>query len=532
MRKFRALVVLNLRAMLTSFHVGGRKKNRAATGVGAMVFLAALGVYISGVYSFTFASQLASVGMVRLTVLLVSVLAVAMGLVFTAFAAQGVVFGGKDNDLMLSLPVSAFSLMLARTLALYAENLVFTLFVMLPAGAAYLVYGGAGGAAFLLVLLLCSVLLALLPTLLALLVGFVIAWASSKFTRRSLLTTLLYLASFVALMAGLMRLNFAMADLTRYAMGLQDAFSGWGLPFILMMEASCQGDLPALLGFAAFCVVPFFVAVRLFALRYKKIVTGLTARGARSDYRLGKVSASGCRRALLKKEARKFFGTPIYLMNAGMGLVLLLAAGAAAVIFKGKLAALLAQLGPALDGLPVAAVLTASICVLVSMTAITASSISLEGKQLWIIKSAPVSAKGIFLVKAGFHLLLVAPVVIISSACFTFAFSLRAADGLLMLLAGLSVGLCTALLGLFANLCLPKLDAPNDMVVVKQSAAAMIGMFGSMLLVLLGCGLYALLQGVTGGGPAILAVSALFLAGAALFWALLSKKGPKLFSEL
>ena len=37
---------------------------------------------------------------------------------------------------MLSMPVSPFSLMLSRTLALYVENLVFTVFVLGPAGVA------------------------------------------------------------------------------------------------------------------------------------------------------------------------------------------------------------------------------------------------------------------------------------------------------------------------------------------------------------------------------------------------------------
>lgn len=532
MRKFRVLVLLNLRAMLTSFRVGGRKRRRAASGVGALVLLAGLGLYISGLYSFLFAEQLAPMGMVHLVVLLMSVIAVAMSFFFSAFAAQGVIFGGKDNDLMLSLPVPAFTLMLARTVALYVENLVFTFFIMIPAGVAYLAYGGAGGAAFAAVLLLCTLLLALLPTCLSLVVGFVLAWVSSKFNRSKLLTTLLYFAAFFVIMAVMMRLNFAMAGLTQYAMGLQKAFAGWGLPFVLLMEAACQGNLLSLLGFAAFCVVPFLLVVWLFGGQYKRIVTGLAARGARSDYRLGRVAASGCRRALLKKEASRFFGTPIYLMNSGIGLLMLLAAGVASVVFRARIFEFLDTAGALADAMPIPALLAAAVCLLVSTVAITASSISLEGKQLWILKSAPISAEGIFLVKAGFHLLITAPVVLVSTACFAFVFSLGVPGWLLLLFAGLSVALCTALMGLFVNLCFPKLDAPNDMVVVKQSASAMIGIFGSMVLVLLGCVAYIPLQGVLGGPFAILAVSLLFLLGAGVFGLLLRTRGPRLFLEL
>ena len=228
MRKFGALLAVNLKAMLTSFRFGGGRKGRQkAAGYGALFLLAFLALYISGTYSFLIAAQLAPLGLERLVVLLMSVLAVGMDVMFTTFAAQGVIFGGRDNDLMLSMPISAFSLMLSRTLALYAENLVFAVFVMVPAGVAYLVSGGEGGAAFFVVLLLGTLLLTLLPTLIALVVGFVIAWISSKFTRRGLLSTLLYVVAFLALMVLIMRLSGSMGDLTAYAIGMEAAFSGW-----------------------------------------------------------------------------------------------------------------------------------------------------------------------------------------------------------------------------------------------------------------------------------------------------------------
>ena len=75
-----------------------------------------------------------------------------------------------------------------------------------------------------------------------------------------------------------MRMNLAMGDLASYAMGIEGAFSGWGLPFLLLAQAACEGSILSLLGFVAFCVAPFLLVVWLFAGRYKKIVTSLGAR--------------------------------------------------------------------------------------------------------------------------------------------------------------------------------------------------------------------------------------------------------------
>lgn len=534
MRKFYALVRLNLKAMLSSFRFGGgKKKKRAASGLGALILMAVLAVYLSGTYSFMFAAQLAPVGMLALEIMMMSVLAVVMGLVFTLFAAQGVIFGGRDNDLMLSLPVSAFSLMLARTLALYVENLVFTLFIMLPAGAAYLAFGGGGGAVFLIVLTVCTLFLALIPTFFSLIFGFVLAWASGKLGGRSkLLSNLLYMAAFVVFLVLLMRANLAMADLAVYAAGIEGAFSGWGLPFVLMARAACGGSVPALLGFAALCAGPFLLVVWLFAGRYKRIVTGLGARSARSDYKLGRVAASGARRALLKKEAGKFFGTPIYLFNSGMGLILLLGGGVAALFFRAKLGEVLDQLSAAGGGLPILPLAALMVCFLLATVMITAPSISLEGKQLWILKEAPISARGVFLVKAGFQLLLELPVLLVASACLALALGLGPWEWLLLLALGTAFSVCTALLGLFANLCMPKLDAPNDMVVVKQSASVMVAMLGGMGLVLVGGLLFLLTRGLLGATLALLPGLALYLIGCVVLWRLLATRGEQMFLEL
>ncbi|SBV95157.1 conserved membrane hypothetical protein [uncultured Eubacteriales bacterium] len=531
MRKFKALLVLNLKAMLSSFRFGGKKK--ALSGVGAAAFLAFLGLYLSGTYSFLLASQLAPLGMVRLVILMMPVLVVGMGLMFTVFAAQGVVFGGRDNDLMLSLPVSAFTLLLSRTLALYLENLLFAVFVMAPAGVAYLAYGGDGGAGFLLTLLLCTALLALLPTTLDLAVGFVLAWLSGRVGKRPLITNLLYSGAFILLLVFLFRLNFSIQNLTlSAAAGIESGFSLWGLPFALLMEATCDGNFLSLILFAALCVLPFLLVVWLFSGRYGRIVTTLGAKSARSDYKLGVLSAAGARRALLMKESRRFFSTPIYFFNAGFGLVLMAVGGPATLVFRSKVEEYLRELGDFAALLPILPLLCAALAFLVTMTAITASSVSLEGKMLWILKEAPIPYEEIVAVKAGFQLLLELPCLLLASVCLTFAFSLGGADCLILFLVNAVLAVFCALFGLFINLSMPKLDAPNDAIVVKQSGAAMLGTFVPMLLVLALSFAWYFIRVPMGELPALLVCALPPAVGSALLLRLLNTRGKKLWLEL
>lgn len=534
MGKCKALVVLNLKALLHSVRFGGKNsKRKAASGVGAMVFIGVLALYLSGIYSFLFASQFAPLGMTHLVIMMMGVLAVIMGLLFTVFAAQGVIFGGRDNDLMLALPIPAFTLMLARTLALYVENLVLTVFVMLPAGAAYLFFGGTGGVGFLLTLVLASLFLALLPTALAVVVGYVLAWCAGKFARKALLSNLLYVGAFFLLMVFVFRLQLAIQTITlSSAMGIEAGFSGWGLPFLLLVEGTCRGRLSALLLFLLLCAVPFLLVVWFFAPRYKKIVTGLGAKSVRSDYKLGAVAARGIKRAILDKESRRFFNTPIYLFNAGMGLILLLLGGVASLFFESGIQDFLATMAAQGLKLPLLPVLCLSMAFLLSMTAITVSSISLEGKQIWILKEAPVRPKDIFRAKIDFQLLLSLPCVLVSALCLSVSFGLSLLDLAVLLLVGSALAAFCAPFGLYVNLCLPKLDGVNDALVVKNSGAALVGTLVPMLLCGALAALWLVLSGPLGDTVALLLCAAVPALGALGFWRALATRGVALWRGL
>lgn len=529
MGKFKALLVVNLKAMLlTSTGAGGQgKRRRAVSGMGMLALMAFLALYLSGVYSFAFAAQLVQVGMLDLLLMMMPVLVVAMGLLYTVFAVQGVVFGGKDNDLMLALPIPAFQLMLARVTALVLENLVFSLFVMAPAGIAYAVMGGGAGVGFFLRLLVGTVVLSLLPTTLALVLGFGLTWLSGKFVRgKALMRNLLYLVFFAAIMALSFNMNGLISSLAEHAAGIRAGFSGWGVPFLLFQQGVC-GHVTAFLGFLALCVGPFLLAVWLFGLRYKQIVTSLTARSSRSDYKLKRQTGASPRKTLLAKEGRKFFTTTMYFFNAGFGLILLMVGGVAALVKGGTLTALFAQFA-----LPLAPLLALAILFCLSMSAVSASSISLEGPHLWILKEAPVSTKAVLGVKWGFELLLTIPslLVCVAGVSLGCGLSLPQAGGLLLVCGAFA--LFHAPFGLYMNLCFPKLDAPNDTAVVKQSASAMIGTFVPMLLILAGIAFYAALQGVLGIAGTMAAFAVVELLAAGVFFRLVNTRGVTLLEEL
>ena len=525
MRKFLVLARVQLRALLASFRVGGSRK-RAASGWAALALLAGLCLYLSGVYSFSLGGQLAQAGCLELLLSMMPAAAVIAGLACTAFAAQGVVFGGRDADFLLSMPVSALAVLLAKLTALYVENLLLCAFLMLPAGAAWLWFGGGGGALFLVRLAAGTLFLALLPTVLSLAGGYLLSWLGARLGNRKLVN----LALCVLLTAGILllalRLNGLVGDLAAGALGAGEGESVWSLPFRLFQRGVC-GQWGELGLFSLGCLAPAALAAGIFAGSYRRVLTGLHSHGRRGSFRLGRLRAAGRRRALLRKEAGRYFGTPIYLFNTGIGLVLLPIMGIAAAVMGGKLQALLAPLG-----LPLLALAAAAMGAALSTVAVTASSISLEGRTLWILKSSPVPAGEVLDSKAGFQLLLEAPCLLVGGAGLAWGLGLSAAEGALLLLAGGAFACFTALLGLTVNLLFPKLDAVSDMAVVKQSMSAMLATLGGMAAAAVwGLAVWAL-AGKLGEAAALAACALVLLALCALLYRWLHTRGVRRFAEL
>lgn len=513
------------------FGAGSKKKKRkAASGVGALVMLSALMLYIGGMYSFALASVLAPVGAADLVAPIMAILAALMCFFFTAFSSQGILFGGKDMDILFSLPVSSFVVMLSKVMAVYLENLVFTLFLVGPAGFTYLYFTGFD-LLYVVLGLLCLVFFPLLPTLLAVLASFLISLISARMKHKNVVIILLSLIGLGGIMAASFQLNGFLNSLATDTTVFRNTLASWFAPIHWMNQAMVHHDLISLALFAAICLIPFLGVVYLISISYKNILTKLLSQHVNYDYKMGDLQAASPFKALFNKELHRLFGTPMYLVNGAFGALLLPVAGIAALFYRSTLGELIAVL-PAelLNMIPLLLFAAAAFCI--TTVEVTQVSISLEGRNLWILQEAPLSPKTIFGAKILLHLLVAGVPLLITVPMLAVAFQLDLLQTALFLLPSLALSLFWAVIGLMANLLFPRLDAPNENVVIKQSASVFICLFGGMLF-LLACGFayfkfFLALPVVY--FSLIFTIFLLFLTAAA--WFFLSHKGVRLFEEL
>ena len=329
MTKFLALLKVSIQSMLlSSTNSRGRSRKKAATGTGAIIVIAGLGLYLSGFYSYMLMQVLAPSHMEVLVFIFMGMVALAGGLLFTTFAVKGVVFGGKDSDLLLSMPVPSTLLMASRVTAIYLENLLFSAFVLLPAGVVctMMTQNGVGHSLqFWVRLAIAALVLPLLDTALSVLLGALMAFLAAKVSKGALGQNIVTGLFLVVVFYFSFNVNKMIGALAANAAGIKDSLN-WAAPLLWMGEG-IMGDWGLLLAFAACCVISFALVVFGLGRVYRQAVTAFAARAAQSNYKLSTQSVSSQKKALFRKEAQRFFGTPMYFWNAGLGLILLLAAG-------------------------------------------------------------------------------------------------------------------------------------------------------------------------------------------------------------
>jgi ABC-2 type transport system permease protein len=232
-------------------------------------------------------------------------------------------------------------------------------------------------------------------------------------------------------------------------------------------------------------VATSLLAYYIISANYLKVITD--NRGAkRTEYQRKNLVGASPVLAVAKKELSLFFSSATYIMNGGIGLVIMIGLSVAALLKKGEVLAVIETLsaemqmdvGATLLG-PIMAV---ALLLLSSMTMISSSSVSLEGKCLWIIKTVPMTGRQILIAKTLPQLVLSLPATLISGILLSIAFSLSLYDSILAIAVGAVGQLLFAVFGTLINTYFPKFDFENEAQVIKQSMATFIVMMAQMLL--------------------------------------------------
>ena len=527
---FKALMKVKLASIFN--WLGGGSKRGKKSGKGKLILYALLMVYAIGVFCWLFgmvfsalAEPLYTSGLAWLYFLMVLIMSFAMMVVFSVFTAKSQLYEAKDNDLLLSMPIPPSAILGSRMLLLLGLNLLFGLIIAVPALIMW--YQCAPFSAKTLVsFILVFLALSLFALAISAIFGWLLSLLSSKMRRKTLFETVLSLAFLAAYFYFYSRLGTIVENVLMSSMGLADTL---GSVTVLRWigVAAAEGNVIYLLLSMAILTIPFIIVYAVLSRTFIKTATA--KRGsAKIKYTDKGQRVSSRSSALFKREAARFFSSSTCIINNGLGAVFILAGAVLLVVYKSMLLQIMA--GYEDIAMCIVAVFGAAMA---GMVLPTSSSVSLEGKSLWIIRSMPVSTDEVLGTKLRLSLALYIPPLVILMAAATYVLRPGALIVLTATIASLLLLLVMAQMGLIANIRHPNLNWMTEAQAVKSGAAVIICMLLDYgLIAALGVGGYFLLSKGVHAALVMALASVLLLALSLLLRSCLHGKDAGRFEEL
>ena len=452
------------------------------------------------------------------------------------YKSSSLLFNSRDDNLLFSLPIKKSTVLFIRILKFYVFELLFNSIFMLPAIAVYVYYVKVSFS-FYIVSFFLLLLLPIIPIIISCIIGSIISKISSKFRFKNLAqiiaTALLLLIIFYFSFNTQNIIN----NFGDKAESINKVITKIYYPCDAYIKMITNFKLIDLLLFIGINVLLFTIAILGLSKWYFKINSSsksVKISTSKKDYHIKSTKPII---TLIKKELKKFVSSPVFITNAGFGLLLFVLGiiyislnfnKAASTIISMENSITLEELK---SYMPI--ILYGFICFTSFMTSITSSMISLEGKSFNILKSLPVKPITIILSKVLTAVLVIIPLVLIGDIILFIKFNFSIMEILLIILGTIILPLVAETIGIIINLKYPKMDAANDTEVVKQSMSSMIAVF-------LGMGISAIsIYGLFTCIRLELSNSLILLIGNIIFSIILlvlllymKKKSVKLFNEI
>ena len=536
-RMLKILLKTRMLALLDRF--SGSKDGKKAISAGRVAGLLLCGLVLAGLAGWVLSLVFRPIcegfshnGVLWLYYALAGGVAFLLSFLMTMFYAQGSIFEAKDNEMLLSMPIPPRAILVSRIGTLYLLNLIITAIVVGTAGIVHAIMFGTSFIGVVIVIL-CILLLAMIATTLSCLLGWLVSLATRRMRRKALFSvvlSLVFLAAFYFVMWGDIQgtLNSMMAN----SAGIADIFRGPLYPFYAMGRAIADHDFVMLLIFAAVCIVPFALVFIALTASFVRIVT--TKVGAkRLEYKAKAVKQTSVIWALAKKDLIRLGNSSTYMLNAGLGLLFSLIlsvgtlfAGNAIIDFLLERFANLSNTNTEIAPYLVAVLLSffGGYC------SIASAAISVENKNLWILKSTPVTANEVLKSKLLSHLVPAVLVSLVSSLLIVIAMPMNGLEILAVFLMPLAAHLFCAHVGLIINLYFGRTDFPDDAKAVKGSVTSLIPSLLTFGLAVLPSILYFTVlgkQGIPISTPILAMTGLLLVLDLAMFLFLGSKAAQK-----
>lgn len=521
-RMLKSLVGIRFASMLSAG--AGKDGKRKGASVAGMIVLVSLLAFIFAVFFLSIAAPLAIVlvprGLSAEYFAVFNLLIFGIVFVLSVFETKSELFECRDNELLLSLPVKPRDIILSRALSVILLNLAEAMIVSLPAVIMFVIAGG--GAWYIPSAVISACLVAILATALSSAVGYLVALISSRIKHNTIITVVLTLGFLALYFVGYSAFLGAIESLEENPDAAGDIVASTFGPIAFLGNISLLKPIETSIFIVISVGLPL-LAWLVISKHYTKIITRKATLG-KKEYVRRELSGSSLLVALSKKELAGFFSSATYILNGTMGAIFQIAIAAMLLISRDSIDAL----ASVLEGIGGEGILELLVAVVLigcsAVSSVSASALSFEGRNFWIIKSFPIPTEALIYSKLVPHLAIALPSSVISSVIAAIAIGASPAWWFFILLVPVAATFVFAMLGLILNIAMPRFDFVNVAQIVKQSMPVFIVTLGGMLMFLVLGGAALGLAVLLGSAVAAIIFSIIFVALFLVFYLVLT--GP------
>lgn len=510
----------------------GKKRSKAAMAGFIILYavICACCCMIFFVVGGSLCGPLLAVDMGWLYMAIMGLIAMALGVFGSVFNTYAGLYRSKDNELLLSLPVPSSAILAVRLFGVWFWGLVYEALVFLPAMILFWI-NGRGTVQNVILDLILMLVISIFVLALSCILGWLIAKITARMKSKSFFTVVLSLL----FMGGYYYFYFQAYSILQQLLANAEAVGakvkGAAYPLYLLGKGADGGILEAV-SFTALVLILFGLVWLILSKSFLRIAT--TREAVKTRYKEEKAKRRSMGSALLQKERRRFLSSSTYMLNCGLGTLFLVAAAVFLIVKEKMVSELIGGLTGDFAGLKLAIPVFAvgAVCGMISMNDMTAPSISLEGKTIWLLQSLPIEPWQVLKAKLKLQLLLTGIPTLLCQAALLYVLKPDGQTALLILLLPQLFALLTAVFGLVVNLKAPNLNWMSETAAVKQSVGVAIVLFGSLLLVMALIIVYLALEETLAVGNYLLICTLLVAAldGIMLLW--LKKRGTAILKTL
>lgn len=401
-------------------------------------------------------------------------------LFLTMLRANGILFGSRDMDLLLSLPIKPSQIVSSKFMFMYLLNFFIGFIFMAPGGVVW-AWNVPQDVLLILLYFVSMFFVPLIPMCIASFIGLFVVLASSRFKNRNVFSLLF---SFAALgLIGYLGVSSMQSGNEIENLGAMLATQITGIYPLskLFLSQTAFSQVTGSFVFIGVSVIVFYCYIKVISVKYSffdalaKTSSGYTAN---RKIRLKQQSPF---LALYKKEFGRFLSSYMAVLNTGLGVILLCVCSLLIIIISPE------KLGGYINVKDMNGFLAnyapVTIAAMISLSCPAASSLSLEGKNIWILQSSPVSVRKILDSKLAVNLTLHAIAYLLAMFALITHQRLNILQIVGLLFISIAYSLFTSVLGIVLNKRFPNYTWENEMVVVKQSLPVIVANLISMIAV-------------------------------------------------